>query len=160
MYYRWNWPAPEALNSLVISLHLTVSSECFLSFLESRASTLFKTVWREARRCQSRLTDLWFIIHLLGNATIGNDHFGTLGRQKIKINNNNKKKTQGSGPNQPPGHRETSRCSQWPVRAWLKLSTRGVPTCSSLLQHTYLEVIMKSFAASAYNPKQVHFSPV
>ncbi len=35
-----------------------------------------------------------------------------------KINNN--KKTQGSGPNQPPGHRETSRCSLWPVRACLE----------------------------------------
>ncbi len=31
-------------------------------------------------------------------------------------NNNNKALC--SGQNQPPGHRETSRCSQWPVRAW------------------------------------------
>ncbi len=36
----------------------------------------------KARRCQSRQTDVWFIFHLLGNATIWNDHFGTLGRQK------------------------------------------------------------------------------
>ncbi len=39
---------------------------------------------REAWRCQSRLTDLWFIIDLLGNATIGNYHVGKLGRQKKK----------------------------------------------------------------------------
>ncbi len=36
----------------------------------------------EARRCQSRLTDLWFIFDLLGIAKIAKDHFGTLGRQK------------------------------------------------------------------------------
>ncbi len=30
-----------------------------------------------------------------------------------------KTKKKGSGPNQPPGHRETSRCSQWPVCACL-----------------------------------------
>ncbi len=30
---------------------------------------------------------------------------------------NNKKQLQGSGSNQPPGHREPSRYSQWPVRA-------------------------------------------
>ncbi len=77
---------------------------------------------REVWRCQSRLTNLWFIIDLLGNATIGNDHFGTLGRPKKK---------QGSGPNQLPGHRETSRCSQWPVRAWLQKFYIGI------LQDTY-----------------------
>ncbi len=62
---------------------------------------------REARHCQSRLTDLWFIIDLLGNATIGNDHFGTLGRQnkqtkKIII----KKKTgqQAKSAARPPGN--------------------------------------------------------
>ncbi len=44
-YYR-NWPALEALNRLVILIHLTVSSPRFLSFLGSCASTLFKTVRR------------------------------------------------------------------------------------------------------------------
>ncbi len=36
----------------------------------------------EERICQSRLTDFWFMFNLLGNVTIGNYHFGTLGRQK------------------------------------------------------------------------------
>ncbi len=88
--------SPEQVSNCVI----------FHSFLESRASTEEQT-WSAALPVKTKL----FIIDLLGNTTIGNYHFGTLGRQK--------KKKQRSGPNQPPGHREPSRFSHWPVRAWL-----------------------------------------
>ncbi len=61
-YYWWNWP--EQVSNLA-------TCNCFF--------------WRrrcEARRCQTRLTNLWFIINLLGNATVRNYHFDTFGRQK------------------------------------------------------------------------------
>ncbi len=59
---------------------------------------------REAWRCQ------WSFWHI---------------EKAKKYINTNIKTTQGSGPNQPPVHRDTSRCSQWPVRAWL-MSSVGV----------------------------------
>ncbi len=40
-------------------------------------------------------------------------------RRKLSLWHIWKTKKKGSGPNQSPGHRETSRCSQWPVCACL-----------------------------------------
>ncbi len=66
---------------------------------------------REARRCQSRLTDVWFIIDLLGNATIGNDHFGTLGRQKKKKKKNTGQRAKSAA--RPPGNVPVLPMASW-----------------------------------------------
>ncbi len=59
---------------------------------------------REAWRCQSRLTDLWFIIDLLGNVTIGNDHFGNRATGQISCQATGKRPGAPNGQS-APGHK-------------------------------------------------------
>ncbi len=80
MYYRWNWPALETLKRIVISLHLTVSSGRFLSFLASThrhwlfdggkeqtwsAALPVKTnrfmIYYRIRECHNQKLSLWHI---------------------------------------------------------------------------------------------------
>ncbi len=84
MYYRWNWPALETLKRIVISLHLTVSSGRFLSFLAStHRHWLFdggkEQTWSAALPVK---TNRFMIYYRIGNATIKNYHFGTLKKKK------------------------------------------------------------------------------
>ncbi len=65
---------------------------------------IFMIYYRFIRECHNRKWSLW--------------HIGKAKNKNIIIIIIKIKKTQGSGPNQPPGWK-TSRCSQWPVRAWL-----------------------------------------